>query len=89
MTGEIILHGRVLPIGGVREKALAAHRAGTKMVILPERNKKDLMDMPKPALKKLRVVLVNMDRVFKMALAPKAVIRPPRPRPAPNEEGRE
>lgn len=71
MTGEITLRGRVLPIGGVREKILAAHRAGLKTVILPERNQKDLVDVPKKVLADLRIVPVtNMDQVLEMALYP-------------------
>ncbi|GAP06794.1 ATP-dependent protease La [Anaerolinea thermolimosa] len=71
MTGEITLRGRVLPIGGVREKVLAAHRAGLKTIILPERNKKDLVDVPKKVLADLKVITVNsMEEVLKIALHP-------------------
>jgi ATP-dependent Lon protease len=69
MTGEITLRGRVLPVGGVREKILAAHRAGLKTVILPERNQKDLVDVPKKVLADLKIVPVtNMDQVMEVAL---------------------
>jgi ATP-dependent Lon protease len=71
MTGEITLRGRVLPIGGVREKVLAAHRAGLKLVILPEKNKKDLVEVPKKVLSDLKIIGVkNMDEVLDQALAP-------------------
>jgi ATP-dependent Lon protease len=81
MTGEITLRGRVLPIGGVREKVLAAHRAGLKTVILPEKNLKDLVDLPKTAKSELKIIPVkHMDEVLQIALSPKAVIEPPRPR---------
>jgi ATP-dependent Lon protease len=77
MTGEITLRGRVLPIGGVREKVLAAHRAGLKTVILPRRNLKDLVDVPKRARDQLRIVAVDhMDEVLEVALLP-AKRRPP------------
>ncbi len=59
MTGEITLRGRVLPIGGVREKVLAAHRAGLKTVIIPERNLKDLVDVPKKVRDDLKIVPVT------------------------------
>lgn len=59
MTGEITLRGRVLPIGGVREKLLAALRAGIKNVIIPEENKKDLSDLPKNALQQLNIINVS------------------------------
>jgi ATP-dependent Lon protease len=73
MTGEITLRGRILPIGGVREKVLASHRAGLKTVVLPERNRKDLVDVTKRARKELNIVLVNhMDQVLDIALAPAA-----------------
>ena len=69
MTGEITLRGRILPIGGVREKVLASHRAGLKKVILPELNEKDLEDVPKTVLKEMELVTVkHMDQVLPVAL---------------------
>ncbi|MCS6993304.1 MAG: endopeptidase La [Anaerolineales bacterium] len=86
MTGEITLRGRVLPIGGVREKVLAAHRAGLKVVILPEKNMKDLVDIPKRARADLKIIPVeHMDQVLELALYPEAVMPPPRPRRRPEE----
>jgi ATP-dependent Lon protease len=67
MTGEITLRGRVLPIGGLKEKALAALRAGYKRVIIPEQNQKDLVEIPQDLRKKLRFVPVkNMDEILKI-----------------------
>jgi len=72
MTGEITLRGRVLPVGGIKEKVLAAHRAGIKTVILPAENKKDLEDIPSNVASKLEFVLVeHMDEVMETALLPK------------------
>ena len=69
MTGEITLRGRVLPVGGVREKILTAHRAGVKSVLLPKRNKKDLAEIPKGTIRDLNIVLVSeMDEVLEQAL---------------------
>ncbi len=86
MTGEITLRGRVLPIGGVREKVLAAHRAGLKVVILPEKNLKDLHDVPKAVRSELKIIpVIHMDQVLEVAIAPEAVMEPPRPRKR-NEE---
>ena len=69
MTGEITLRGRVLPIGGVKEKILAAHRAGLKTVLLPKKNEKDLVEVPQKLRKGLRIVLVGqMDEVLSEAL---------------------
>lgn len=71
MTGEITLRGRVLPVGGVREKILAAHRAGLKTVLLPERNLKDLVDVPKKVRDDLKVIpVIHMDKVLEVALHP-------------------
>jgi ATP-dependent Lon protease len=90
MTGEITLRGRVLPIGGVREKVLAAHRAGLKTVVLPEKNLKDLIDLPKTAKSELKIIPVkHMDEVLQIALASRAVMEPPRPRRGPKEDGQE
>jgi ATP-dependent Lon protease len=70
MTGEITLRGKVLPIGGVKEKVLAAHRAGIKNLILPRDNEKDLADIPKNVLDTLNVYMVQtVDEVLKIALA--------------------
>ena len=69
MTGEITLRGVVLPIGGLKEKLLAAHRAGIKKVLIPKENKKDLVDVPKTILKSMEVITVqNVDEVLKVAL---------------------
>lgn len=80
MTGEITLRGRVLPVGGVREKLLAAYRAGIRTVVIPERNLKDLVDLPKKVRTDLRIVPVtHMDQVLDLALEPEPV-KPPRKR---------
>ncbi|GAH19475.1 unnamed protein product, partial [marine sediment metagenome] len=69
MTGEITLRGRVLPIGGLKEKLLAAKRAGLKKVVLPEKNRKDLDEVPKNTLKGLKLEFVeNIDDVIKHTL---------------------
>ncbi|KKL99788.1 hypothetical protein LCGC14_1810940 [marine sediment metagenome] len=73
MTGEVTLRGRVLPIGGLKEKALAAKRHGIKTVLIPARNKKDLEDIPKYVMKDMEFIPVEtMDEVLKIALAGKA-----------------
>jgi len=69
MTGEITLRGRVLPIGGLKEKALAAFRAGIKTIVVPDRNEKDLEEVPKVLRRKLKwVIAKNMSDVLKVAL---------------------
>jgi ATP-dependent Lon protease len=69
MTGEITLRGRVLPIGGLKEKSLAAFRAGMKTIVVPDRNKKDLDEIPKVLRRKLNwVIAENMSDVLKVAL---------------------
>ncbi|HWP97174.1 MAG TPA: endopeptidase La [Syntrophomonadaceae bacterium] len=71
MTGEITLRGRVLPIGGLKEKALAAHRAGIKTIIIPLDNKKDLADIPAPVRRQINFVPVShMDEVLQETLSP-------------------
>jgi ATP-dependent Lon protease len=76
MTGEITLRGKVLPIGGVKEKLLAAHRAGLTTIIIPKDNEKDLAEVPADILESLQVNAVEtMDEVLQIALE-----RPPQPR---------
>ena len=78
MTGEITLRGRVLPIGGLKSKILAAHLSGAKMIILPKKNEKDLRDIPEEIRKQMKLVLVeNMEQVLDTALR-----RKPTPLPA-------
>ncbi len=69
MTGEITLRGRVLEIGGIKEKVIAAHRAGLKTIILPKDNKKDLEDIPQKTKKDIKFIFVNrFDQVLKVAM---------------------
>jgi ATP-dependent Lon protease len=75
MTGEITLRGEVLPIGGLKEKLLAAHRGGIKTVLIPEQNVKDLAEIPDNVKNKLEIVPVRwIDKVLEIALE-----RPPVP----------
>jgi ATP-dependent Lon protease len=69
MTGEITLRGRVLPIGGLKEKVIAAHRGGIKKILIPKENEKDLKDIPKTIARDLELVTVeHMDEVLTHAL---------------------
>jgi ATP-dependent Lon protease len=69
MTGEITLRGKILPVGGLKEKILAAHRAGYKTVIVPAQNKKDMVDIPKKIRREVNIVFVDkMDEALKTAL---------------------
>jgi len=71
MTGEVTLRGLVLPVGGIKEKVLAAHRAGVKQVIMPARNQKDLEDIPKNVKAEIKFVFAkNVDDVLEAALMP-------------------
>jgi ATP-dependent Lon protease len=82
MTGELTLRGRVMAIGGLKEKLLASHRAGITTVVIPRDNRKDLREVPRRVLKATRIVLVeHMDEVLREALSlpdPDAVFGPPR-----------
>jgi ATP-dependent Lon protease len=80
MTGEITLRGLVLPIGGLKEKTLAAMRAGIRQVIAPYRNRKDLPEIPDEVKKSLSFHFVrNVDEALRIALGPAPAIRPARP----------
>jgi ATP-dependent Lon protease len=84
VTGEITLRGAVLPVGGIKEKVLAAHRAGIKTVILPERNQKDLVDVPEQARRELTINFVKrVDEVLPMVLS----TEPPPRRAEPTKPG--
>ncbi|GIW08263.1 MAG: Lon protease [Dehalococcoidia bacterium] len=91
MTGEITLRGRVLPIGGLKEKALAAHRAGIRRILIPAENERDVQDIPKRVREELDIVLVEtMDDVLRHTLAeaprlgdPVVVLPPPELPPVP------
>jgi len=80
MTGEITLRGRVLPIGGLKEKVMAAHRGGIKTVLMPKENEKDIEEIPAPVLKGVTLVRVeHMDEVLKQALTltdPETFLKP-------------
>jgi ATP-dependent Lon protease len=83
MTGEITLRGRVLPIGGLKEKVVAAHRAHIKTVLLPRRNQKDLVDVPRKVRRDLNLVMVErMEEILTLALLPQvdALPKPKRSR---------
>jgi len=69
MTGEITLRGLILPVGGIKEKFLAAHRAGIKRVIMPDRNRKDVIDIPEQPRKEIEIFFVKrMDEVLSLVL---------------------
>jgi ATP-dependent Lon protease len=80
MSGEITLRGQVLPVGGVREKLLAAKRAGVQCVVLPEGNRQDVFDIPPRFRRGLRFVFARtMDEVLAVALAPQGDLLAPSP----------
>ena len=88
MTGEITLRGRVLPVGGIKEKLLAAHRGGIKTVILPADNEKDMAEIPSKIRKSLEIIFVrHMDEVIEAAISlsadvkPAELVSPPEPEP--------
>ena len=81
MTGEISLRGAVLPVGGIKEKLLAAHRAGIKEVLVPSRNEKDLEEVPKDVLAELKIHLIKNIR----EILPIVLEAPPAPPPASQE----
>ena len=83
MTGEITLRGKVLPVGGIKEKLLAAYRAGITTIVLPRENEKDLDDLPEEIRTVLETHLVDdVDEVVRLALEGSPVATPPKPVPA-------
>jgi ATP-dependent Lon protease len=92
LTGEITLRGRVLPVGGVREKVLAAHRVGLKKVVIPRQNEKDLIEIPKNVRGELKIILAeHIDEVLRVALQqePEPSRKPkPKPHAAKGAEGK-
>jgi ATP-dependent Lon protease len=83
MTGEITLRGKVLPVGAIRDKVLAAHRAGIRAVVMPRENENDLLDVPEEVRRDLEIILVeHVDETLNAALHTEAVAEPPRLEPA-------
>ncbi len=90
MTGEITLRGRVLPIGGLKSKILAAHLSGARMAIVPRKNEKDLRDIPEEIRKQIKIVLVDsMDQVLETALRRRPKPLPATPTPKATDSSRE
>jgi ATP-dependent Lon protease len=93
MTGEITLRGKVLPIGGLKEKLLAAHRAGILEAILPAENEKDVAEVPENLRKEMKLHFVeSMDEVLQIALErslPEVAVAGPIPAITPQAEGTE
>jgi ATP-dependent Lon protease len=84
MTGEITLRGKVLPVGAVRDKVLAAHRAGSKRVIIPKENENDLRDVPEEVRRDLEIIAVeHVDEVLNAALHASPVDEMPKLEPTP------
>jgi ATP-dependent Lon protease len=89
MTGEITLRGRVLPIGGLKSKILAAHLSGARIAVIPRKNEKDLRDIPDEIRKQIKIVLADsMDQVLETALRRRPKPLPATPKTATNEPGR-
>jgi ATP-dependent Lon protease len=88
MTGEITLSGLVFPVGGIKEKVLAAHRAGIHRIILPARNEADLEDIPADVRRELEIVPVTRINEVVEAALEKLVANPPPPPPAVTDRAR-